>query len=120
MIKSVSALATALVIAGSTTVWAGHCCQPAVRYHAAPAAPAAPAEGQAPAATPAPVPGQADAGQGTRRSFSYEPGTEAAVPAAPSMQRYRAPVQQYRSPSRGSSKPSYLLPKTDSRRFRGR
>lgn len=58
-----------------------------------------------------------------RRAFSYEPSAEPAAPAviAPAPRYYETTPRYYSAPrSRRSSRtPTYLLPKTDPRRFGG-
>jgi hypothetical protein len=72
------------------------------------AAPAAPQVAQAPT---------------ERRSFSVEPGEQAAAPAAPQVIRsysYEPAAPVYRTPARGrSSTSSLLLPRTDPRKHGG-
>ena len=108
-------IAGVLFVASAATASAGHCGQsryyyggPPVTYRAAPT-PSAPATAQAPA------------GGQTYRSFSYEP-SEGMSPSPPAYQApapgYQAPRPAYQAPMmRGGRAPSYLLPKTDSRRF---
>ena len=125
-----------LLVAGAGSASAGHCGMP--RYHySGPTYYYGPSTYQSPStvyrqAQPYGAPSaivQTPSGQ-TYRSFSYEPdGTAPSAtpaPAAPApvyqAPAYQAPAPAYRAPSGGGggSRPTYLLPKTDSRRFSGR
>ena len=123
--SGIAAAFGALLVAGVGAASAGHCGAPRYyyggpTYYYGPPAVYRPAQ---PPGTP-PAAAQAPSGGQTYRSFSYEP--EATPPSAAPAPVYQAPAYQapapaYRAPSRGGqSRPTYLLPKTDSRRFGGR
>ena len=125
---TLSLIAVTLSFAMSDSAQAGcrnRCCMRPVCAAPSCSAPAS----SVPMATPAPAaadhmdhavatpPATAQGNSGTYRSFSYEP----TVPSSGGVFNGSAPVYRSRSANRSSNSqtPSYLLPKTDPRRYNG-